>query len=209
MATNTEVTRTVREDTVVPAKQPWSTRLETGEILRFVDLEGQQAIDFLCYNAANPVERYHAANTIKLNKNMFLGKNSVLWSSLARPMMTIIADTCGKHDTLLAACSAELNELRYGVTDTPSCQANFEHELALHGLGPRDVVLNANFFMYAPFGTEGEVDVADGLSKPGDYVELRADMDLLVVISNCPQIYNAGAGFNPTPVQATIFSNPG
>ena len=124
-------------------------------------------------------------------------------------MMTIIADTCGKHDTLLAACSAELNQVRYNDTGTASCQANFEHELARYGLGPRDVVLNVNFFMYAPIGAAGEVAVADGLSKPGDYVELRAEMDLLVVISNCPQIYNAGAGFNPTPVQATVYSKAG
>ena len=173
----------ILEDTVVPARSPWSGWVRAGQVLRLIDLEGQQAIDFLCYNASDYADRYHAANTIKLGGEVYLNQGSVLWSTRARKMMTIIADTCGKHDTLLAACSAELNELRYGVTGTPSCQANFEHELALHGLGPRDVVLNANFFMYAPFGTEGEVDVANGLSKPGDYVELRANMDLLVALN--------------------------
>ena len=204
MASNTEVTRTVREDTVVRARQPWSTRLETGEILRFVDLEGQQAIDFLCYNAANPVERYHAANTIKLNKNMFLGKNSVLWSSLARPMMTIIADTCGSHDTIFGCCSFELDKVRYGKTNSESCQRNFERELKKYGMGEKDVVSNINFFMNVPV-KNGSATIVDGKSQPGDYVDLRAEMDVLAVLSNCPEALNPATGTQPTPIQVLIY----
>ena len=209
MTNVSELGGTVLEDTVIPACAPWSARIAKGEVLRLVDLEGQQAIDFICYNAEDHAERYHAGHSIKLNKNAYLGEGSVLWSGHIRRMMTITKDTCGMHDTLLGCCSAALNEERYGVTDTPSCQANFEHELARHGLGPIDIVPNVNFFMYAPFGPKGEVAVADGISKPGDYLDLRAEMDVLVVISNCPQRHNPGAGFAPTPVQAIIYASSG
>ena len=204
MASVSEAQGTVLEDTVVPAEAPWSAVVREGQVLRLVDLEGCQAIDFLCFNADDRAERYHAGHSVKLNKCVYLGEGHVLWSGHIRPMMTIIADTCGPHDTMLGCCSAALNEQRYAVPDTHSCQANFERELPKHGLGPLDIHPNVNFFMYAPFGPAGEVAVAEGISKPGDYVDLRAEMDVLVVISNCPQRLNPGAGFAPSPIRAII-----
>ncbi len=197
---------TIHEDTVVPAGEPWSARIRQGDMLRLIDLEGRQAIDFLCYNAASPAERYNAANTMKLNKSIFLGKGSVLWSVRARRMMTIVEDTCGSHDTLAGCCSIEIDEVRYGVTNTRSCQSNFEAELAKHGLGEKDIVANINFFMYVPVAGDGGMAIADGLSKPGDHVDLRAEMDVLVAISNCPERGNPAAGFEPTPVRAIVYS---
>ena len=196
----------IHEDTIVPAGEPWSAQIKKGNVLRLVDLEGQQAIDFLCYNASDPAERYNAANTIKLNQNIYLGKGCVLWSVRARKMMTMIEDSCGAHDTLYGCCSIEIDEVRFGKTNTQSCQSNFEAELAKHGLGEKDIVANVNFFMNVPVEADGAVAIAAGRSKPGDYVDLHAEMDLLVVISNCPERDNAAAGFKPTPVRAIVYS---
>ncbi len=193
------------EDTIVAAGMPWSGRIDKGHVLRLIDLEGQQAIDFLCYNADDPQERYHAPNTIKIPGQIYLGKGSALWSVNARQMMTIIEDTCGGHDTIFGCCSFALDEVRYGATNPRCCQRNFEEELARHGLGPRDVVPNVNFFMRVPVAAGGEAMIVDGLSKPGDYVDLRAEMDILAVLSNCPEALNPATGAGPTPIRAVIF----
>jgi hypothetical protein len=196
----------VHEDTVVPAGAPWSVRIAKGDCLRLIDLEGQQAIDFLCYDADDPTDRYNAANTLKLNNNIYLGEGCVLQSMRAREMMTIVADTCGRHDTIYGCCSIEVDEVRFGKTKTRACQSNFEAELAKHGMGAKDMAANINFFMYVPVAADGAVAIAEGRSKPGDYVELRAEMDLLVVISNCPETDNLAAGGAPTPVRAIVFT---
>jgi hypothetical protein len=196
----------IREDAIVPAGEPWSAWLRRGEVLRLIDLEGLQAIDFLCYNAGDPAERYNAANTIKLNRNIYLGKGSGLWSVRARKMMTIVEDSCGAHDTLYGCCSIEIDEVRFGKTNARSRQSNFEAELARHGLGEKDIVANINFFMNVPVAADGAIAIAEGRSKPGDHVDLRAEMDLLVVISNCPERDNPAAGFNPTPVRAIVYA---
>ncbi len=196
----------IHEDRVVPACEPWSARIEKGDILRLIDLEGRQAVDFLCYNAADPAERYNAANTLKLNKNIYLGKGSVLWSVRANQMMTIVEDTCGSHDTIYGCCSIEIDEVRFGKTNTRGCQSNFEAELAKYGMGAKDMAANINFFMYVPVETSGAVAIAEGRSKPGDYLDLRAEMDVLVVISNCPERDNLAAGGEPTPVRAIVYS---
>jgi urea carboxylase-associated protein 1 len=209
MATTTEnpiAAAAIHEDTVVPAGEPWSARVAAGDCLRLVDLEGQQAVDFLCFNADDPAERYSAANTIKLAHNIYLNRDSVLWSSRARPMMTIAEDTCGAHDTIYGCCSVELDRIRYGKTKTRGCLSNFESELARYGLGQKDIIPNINFFMYVPVAADGAVAIAEGRSKPGDYVELRAEMDLLVVISNCPERDNPAAGGTPTPVRAIVYT---
>ncbi len=196
----------IHEDRVVPAGAPWSAHIQKGDRLRLIDLEGRQAVDFLCYNAADPADRYNAANTIKLNNNIYLGAGCVLWSMRARKMMTIVEDTCGSHDTLYGCCSIEIDEVRFGKTNTRGCQSNFEAELAKHGLGEKDMAANVNFFMYVPVAADGAVAIAEGLSKAGDYVDLRAEMDVLVVISNCPERDNPAAGGEPTPVRAIVYT---
>lgn len=193
------------EDTVVAAGHPWSGRIAKGEYLRLIDLEGQQAIDFLCYNADDPSERYHAPNSIKIPGQIYLSKGSILRSVLARPMMTIVEDTCGGHDTIFGCCSFALDEVRYGQTNARCCQQNFEEELSRHGLGPRDVVPNVNFFMRVPVAPDGSASIVDGISKAGDYVDLRANMDILAVLSNCPEALNPATGSGPTPIRAIIY----
>lgn len=198
---------TIHQDTIVAACEPWSGHVKQGDVLRLIDLQGQQAIDFLCYNAADPIDRYSAANTMKLNKNIYLGQGSILWSMRARQLMTIVEDSCGSpHDTLYGCCSIEIDVIRYGKTKTQSCQSNFEQELAKHGMGAKDMAANINFFMYAPVAPDGAVAIADSLSKPGDHVDLRAEMDVLVVLSNCPERDNAASGDGPTPIRAVVYS---
>ncbi|MDH3472952.1 MAG: urea carboxylase-associated family protein [Rhodospirillales bacterium] len=196
----------ILEDTVVPARAPWSGRLAAGERLRLIDLEGQQAVDFLCFNAADPAERYHAANTVKVPCNIYLGAGSVLRSSLARPMMTIVEDTCGGHDTIFGCCSFEVDRVRYGKTNAECCQRNFEREMARHGIGPEHVVANVNFFMSVPVAADGSAQIVASRSRPGDYVDLRAEMDLIAVLSNCPEALNPATGAGgPTPIRVVRY----
>ena len=189
---------------VVLAGERFSTRLEAGDLLRIVDTHGQQAVDFLCYAAALPTDRYNAANTMKINGNIYLGKGSKLYSDRAQALMRIVEDTCGRHDTIGGCCSAWSNFARYGVKDTPSCHANFVAELATWSLSPSDVVANVNFFMNVPVRQDGAMAIEAGLSKPGDFVELVAEVPVIAVLSNCPQRFNPAAGFGPTPIEVII-----
>ena len=201
---------TIHEDTVVPPRAPWSATLTKGQTLRLIDLEGQQAIDFLCFGTEpheGQVERYHMPNTIKIPKQLMLGKGTTLYSQFARPMMTITDDSCGGHDTIFGCCSFHVDQVRYGKQNIECCQRNFEREMATHGIGPEHVVANANFFMNVPVGADGHVEITDSQSKSGDYVDLRAEMDVIAVLSNCPQELNAAAGDGPSPIRAIVFSD--
>jgi urea carboxylase-associated protein 1 len=192
----------------IPAGGRFSTRLDTGECLRIVDTHGQQAVDFLCYAAGLPVDRYNAANTMKINGNIYLGKETKLYSDRAQVLMRIVEDTCGRHDTIGGCCSAWSNFARYGVTDTPGCHANFISELACWSLSPSDVVANVNFFMNVPVRQDGGMAIEPGLSKPGDFVELIAETPVIAVLSNCPQRSNPAAGFGPTPIEVIVRRTP-
>ena len=194
------------KDQVIPPGADWSGIVKRGQILRLIDLEGRQAIDFLCYNAADPSERYNAADTMKINGSLFVGKGTKLYSDMGNVLFTVVDDTCGRHDTIGGCCSRESNRVRYGVEDGPNCRDNLLRGLSRHGLGKKDIVANLNFFMYVPIGPAGEMAIADGFSKAGDYIDLRAEMDVLAVLSNCPQINNPANGFNPTPIQVVIRS---
>lgn len=182
----------------------FSIRLETGDLLRIVDLEGQQAVDFLVYAAALPVDRYNAANTMKINGAIYLGKGTKLYSERAEVLLTIVDDTVGKHDTIGGCCSAWSNFARYGLKDTHACHANFVAELACWSLSPSDIVANVNFFMNVPVRQDGGMAIEGGLSKAGDYVELRAEKPVIAVLSNCPQRNNPAAGFGPTPIEVIV-----
>ena len=194
------------KDQVIPPGADWSGIVKRGQILRLIDLEGRQAIDFLCYNAADPSERYNADDTMKINGSLFVGKGTKLYSDMGNVLFTVVDDTCGRHDTIGGCCSRESNRVRYGVEDGPNCRDNLLRGLSRHGLGKKDIVANLNFFMYVPIGPAGEMAIADGFSKAGDYIDLRAEMDVLAVLSNCPQINNPANGFNPTPIQVVIRS---
>jgi urea carboxylase-associated protein 1 len=197
-------------DEIVAAGEPWLGSVAQGQTLRIVDLEGNQAVDTLFYNAHHTEERYSAVDTIRAQGNIYLGTGTVLRSNLGAGMLTIVEDTCGRHDTLGGACSAESNTVRYALEKRymHSCRDNFLLALARHdqGLSKRDLPSNINFFMNVPVTGEGRLEFADGISGPGRYVQLRAEMDLLVLISNCPQLNNPCNAYNPTPIQILIWA---
>jgi uncharacterized protein len=206
-STESQQGKIIRRETVA-AKVSWSARLEPGQTLTLIDTMGQQAIDFLCYSAELPLDRINLPNTVKLNKSLYISRGSKIYSDLARVMMTVVEDTCGYHDTLAGCCSCEIDKVRYGVVKTESCRTNFIAELAKWAMSPSEIVSNINFFMRVPFTADGDIRIADGVSKAGDYVVLRAEMPVLVVISNCPQQHNPAAGFAPTPVEVVITDAP-
>jgi len=200
------LTGQVVHDEIVPARAPWIHRVKAGETLRVVDLEGNQAVDFLVYNTADDAERYSAQDTIAAQANIFLRTGSVLLSNEGRPMMTITATSVDYHDTIGGACSCESNSLRYGhhTKAQHSCVDNFLEANLRDGRGKRDMVSNVNFFMNVPVEADGTLGIVDGISAPGLTVDLRANMDVTVVVSNCPQINNPCNGFNPTPVRMIV-----
>lgn len=192
-----------------PAGEPWFTEIKQGQVLRIVDLEGNQAVDVIFYARHELAEHYDAAGTMLRQGGIYLTTGSVIVSNLGRPMLTIVADTCGRHDTLGGACAAESNTVRYALQKKfmHSCRDNYV--LALQqadvGLGKRDLVPNINFFMNVPVTPEGALTFADGVSGPGKYVELRAEMDLWMLVSNCPQLNNPCNAYNPTPVEFLLW----
>jgi urea carboxylase-associated protein 1 len=199
----------VIRDDVVAARAPWSRVIEAGQVLTIVDLGGNQAVDCLLYNAHDTAERYSAPDTISGQGNLFLTTGSVLRSGHGRPLMTVIADEVGRHDTIGGACSKESNTLRYGqhTKYQHACVENFLAEGARWGLAKRDLVSNINWYMNVPVDPDGSLGIVDGLSAPGLRLALRAEIDTLVLVSNCPQINNPCNGFNPTPVRM-IVSRP-
>jgi urea carboxylase-associated protein 1 len=198
----------VVHDEVVDARAAWAQVVERGHSLRIVDLGGNQAVDCLLYNAHDPVERYSASDTISAQRNIFLVAGTVLRSNEGAPMMTVTTTSIERHDTIGGACSRESNTLRYGhhTLHQHACVDNFLDAGARFGLGKRDLVSNINWFMNVPVGPDGLLGIVDGISAPGLHVELRAEMDVLVLISNCPQINNPCNGFDPTPVQLTVLA---
>jgi uncharacterized protein len=194
----------------IPAERPWSRVIRKGQTLRIIDSEGQQAVDALLYNADNPAERYSAQDTLRVQGSAYIVLGTQLISNMGRVMAHITADTCGRHDTSAGCCSCESNAVRFGEQTRyqHACRENFILELSKHGLTKRDIVANLNFFMEVPIEPSGDFTVLDGLSSPGNYVDITMEMDALFVISNCPQINNPCNGFNPTPIRVEIFEAP-
>ncbi|MFD1189110.1 urea amidolyase associated protein UAAP2 [Phenylobacterium conjunctum] len=193
-------------DQVVPARAPWDAIVRRGQTLRIVDLEGNQAVDFLMYALADDAERYSAQDTMAAQGNIFLKTGSVLLSNEGRAMATVTATSVAYHDTIGGACSCESNTLRYGhhTKSQHACVENFLQANARHGRGKRDMVSNINWFMNVPVEADGALGIVDGISAPGLFVDMRAEMDLVAIVSNCPQINNPCNGFNPTPVRMII-----
>jgi urea carboxylase-associated protein 1 len=196
-------------DFEIAARKPWSHVLRKSERLRIVDSHGQQAVDTLFYNAADYSERYSAQDTLREQGSAYVVERTELLSNEGRVMARIVVNTGGPHDTSAGACSCEANTVRFGhhVKYQHACRENFVPEVSRYGMTKRDIPPNVNFFMNVPVEPDGSLAIVDGVSKPGDYVELVAEMDLLVV-SNCPQINNPCNGFFPTPVRALIFARP-
>jgi urea carboxylase-associated protein 1 len=201
-----DVPGTVVHDEVIRARAPWSHVVRAGQTMRIVDLEGNQAVDCLLYVADDPTERYSAPDTIIGQGNVYLVAGTVLRTTEGRALMTVTGTTCERHDTLGGACSKESNTLRYGhhTYGQHACVENFVHEHDRHDLGKRDIQSNINWFMNVPVEADGSLGIVDGISAPGLWVDLRAELDTLVIISNCPQVNNPCNGFDPTPVRIIV-----
>jgi uncharacterized protein len=194
--------------TDVPAGEGFAGVLVAGERLRIVDLHGNQAVDTLFFDAHDYANRYSAVDTIREQGSVYLELGSRLLASDGEPLVTIVEDTCGRHDTLGGACSQESNVIRYGehTRHMHACRNTFIAQALAwgNGLDKRDLTANINFFMNVPVTPEGGLEFADGVSAAGKYVELRAERDTLVLISNCPQLNNPCNGYDPTPVRLII-----
>lgn len=191
---------------LIPAQAPWSGLVKKGQTIRIEDTHGQQAVDTLFYNAHDHGERYDAQATLAAQGHAYIENGTPVLSNRGNVLAVVTADTSGVHDTSAGACSCEANTVRFGhhTRYMHACRENFLLALAPHGMDKRDIVSNINFFMNVPVLPNGDLSIVDGLSKPGDYVELRAEMDVLCVISNCPQVNNPCNGFNPTPIRVII-----
>lgn len=196
---------------IVAAGDYWIGVVKSNETFRILDLEGNQAADTLFFNASDPSERYSAIDTIREQGNVFIALDTVLRSNYARPMLTITADTVGRHDTLGGACATESNTVRYALDKKTMHACRDSYLLAVaenpqFGLTKRDLTHNINFFMNVPVTANGGLTFADGLSAPGKYVEMTAAMDVIVLISNCPQLNNPCNAYNPTPIEIMTWA---
>lgn len=195
---------------VVEAGDYYMRPLKAGQTLRILDLEGNQAADTLFYNETDPAERYSAIDTIREQGNVYLSAGTVLRSNENNPMLEIVADTCGRHDTLGGACAAESNTVRYSLDKKcmHACRDSWLLAVAENedfGMSKRDITHNINFFMNVPITPEGGLTFEDGISDAGKYVEMQARMDVIVLISNCPQLNNPCNAYNPTPIEILIW----
>lgn len=195
---------------IVAAGDYYMKTVRRGQTLRILDLEGNQAADTLFYNAHDPGERYSAMDTIREQGNVYLGYGTRLLSNEGNVLLEIVADTCGRHDTLGGACATESNTVRYALDKKcmHACRDSWMlavAENAHYGMSKRDITHNINFFMNVPVTPDGGLSFADGISAAGKYVELKAAMDVIVLISNCPQLNNPCNGYNPTPIEVLIW----
>lgn len=196
---------------VVDAGDYFIKQIDQGQTFRILDLEGNQAADTLFYNANDVSERYSAMDTIREQANVYLTSGSNLISNLGNTLLSITADTCGRHDTLGGACATESNTVRYDLEKRcmHACRDSWMLAIAEHeelGMSKRDITHNINFFMNVPITAEGGLTFEDGISAPGKYVEMKAHMDVIALISNCPQLNNPCNGYNPTPIEVLIWN---
>lgn len=197
---------------VVKAGDYYMKPMLAGQTLRILDLEGNQAADTLFYSATNPTERYSAIDTIREQSNVYLTAGTMLYSNEGNPMLEIVADTCGRHDTLGGACATESNTVRYALEKKcmHACRDSWLLAVAENesfGMTKRDITHNINFFMNVPITPEGGLTFEDGISDAGKYVELQAKMDVIVLISNCPQLNNPCNAYNPTPIELLVWDS--
>jgi len=190
----------------IAATEGWSGVVLKGQAIRITDVHGQQACDTLFYALANHAERYSAQDTLRTQGSAYIDLGTRIVSNWGRVMAVVTGNTAGPHDTVAGACSCESNTVRFGhqTRYQHACRENFILQAARHGMTKRDIVPNLNFFMNVVIGTDGTVVIADGVGAPGSFIELRAEMDLLCLVSNCPQINNPCNGFDPSPIEVSI-----
>jgi urea carboxylase-associated protein 1 len=192
-------------DQVLPPGTPWAGPVLKGQVLRLIDVEGQQVGDFVAFNLHRVDEKFSPPNTANLNRTIRLTTGNVLYSDEASAMLSIVKDTVGLHDVLAGACSKYTNSVRYGVDDTANCRDNFAQVLEPYGIGWKDVPYAFNIFMNVPIGSDNSMRIEEPISQAGDHIDLRAEMDVLAAISNCPQTRNACNAYRLKPMRVIVF----
>ena len=196
--------RTIYES-ILPPRGKLAREIARGQVLRVIDLEGKQVGDIIAFNRANLTEKFWISNTVRLNGTIYVTTGHVLYSELSNAMFTIIADTCGRHDLLAGSCNAEIDKVRYGVDHHYGCVENFVAALAPYGVTREQVPMSLNLFMNCPVEANGAWSIATPMSKPGDYVDMRADMDCIFALSNCPQDLNPCNDGTLKPLKVLIY----
>lgn len=198
----------VWEETIAPGGYA-SRRLARGTRLRLIDVHGDACAALLLFNAENPAERLNVADTIKVQWNGYLGIGKLLLSDMGRVLMTIVADTAGTHDAFCGASNAVSNARRYGnganAGDAPNARDRLVLGAAKHGLGRRDVHPCVTLFKGVRIAADGATSPEIGPFKSGRMVQLRAEMELIVVLANCPHVLDPRPAFTVTPLRATAW----
>ena len=198
---------------ILPGARNWSFILRRGYLLRLTDPRGGANFSALFYNATEKLERYNMADTLKAQHTARLTRGHVCYSDMGRILVSIVEDTCGWHDPIGGVSDAALVEARYGAARYQEQRNAFHRngrelfliELGKWGLGRRDLVPCVNFFSKVTVDASGGMHLAPASSSAGDYVDLRAEKDVIVVISNCPQEHNPCSGCRPTPIRLIVL----
>lgn len=198
----------VLAEETVPGGAYWSGVIKRGNTIRITDLEGSRGVSMLCYNADNPIERFNAADTAKIQFNAFLKKGSVLYTDMGRILFSITEDTSGCHDLLAGCSNAASNSKKYGETDSKNSRDNFLKALTRWGLGKKDIMPNLNLFTRIAVKPDGTMEFREDCEKPGSYIDLRAEMNVLTILSNCPHILHPSSIYDPKPIQIQIWKSP-
>lgn len=198
------ITSALAEDFVLAPGACVAREVRRGQSLRITDLEGQQVADIIAFTLPDLHDRLWPSTTIRLNGTVYLTTGHVLYSELSRPLLTITHDTCGRHDMLAGSCNAEIDKVRYGVDGHRGCVENFVEAIAPWGLKRTDVPMSFNVFMNCPVDSAGGWSIAEPASRAGDRLDLRAEADLLVALSNCPQDLNPCNAGAPKPLGVSI-----
>lgn len=195
----------VSRDETIPARGGLALEMAEGQVLRLIDVEGKQVPDLLCFDRSDRQNKLSVENTQLINGTILITTGHHLYSTKCAALMTIVADTCGVHDLISGSCSEYSNALRYGVRGTPNCRTNFERVLGPHDFRIEEIPYSFNVFMNTTVSPEGKTKIEEPKSEAGDYIDLRANVDLLVAVSNCPQERNPCNGWKPTPVRVLVY----
>lgn len=200
-----KLTRKKKEEIIIPSKGKLGIIVRKDWIIRVINLEGKQVMGLVCFSLNRPTEKFWIANTAKLNNTLYLTTGNILYSDYANKMFTIIEDTVGIHDIISGECCAEIDLIRYGVKDHFGCMENLAEALKPFGISRSDIPMSFNIFMNAPIEKDGSFSIKEPVSNPGDWIDIRAEMDLILGMSNCPQNLNCCNGWNPTPLKVMIY----
>lgn len=201
-------------DETIPGGTHWSGLIRRGTALRITDLEGGANLSALFYNNEDKLERYNMPDTLKAQHTAFLTTGTVCYSDMGRVMCSIINDNVGWHDTICGLTDAKMIEAKYGETNFQEQQNGMFRngkdsmlvELAKYGLVKRDLVANVNFFSKVTADETGKLSFVEGNSKAGNYVDVRFDMNVLLVLSSAPHPFETNKTYQPSGILLTAWN---